>query len=479
MSLRSHTYSSIMKLNLKFTQIFGISVGSLVIVLVVLLLLNTGSGLRIRQVVIEGGFSEAEISSQQIVVRFNRPMAKQNWEELVTIEPEAEISFLERGTDLFIFFPKNIIANSEYTLSLSAEIKDIYEEPLGETETVNFTTRKLELYGQNLGEDETTISRWVLPEMEKSDLYSTDKSIRQYDVSSDFIAVVEEVKSEVYAVKLLNVNTRSEQWLTDTDSESAYAVQFVPARNLLYILKEKITYIDEYPVSDGGRSLFLYSLDTGASTKLSLNEQIRDVDEFKVSQDGRTILLRDSADAQYYVVDANNSANSLALGKFASTGGISPDNSKVAFSKLDLVGNTPEPFIVTVNEEKEETIISKVSAYSIDPYYASTTDQIIYSRRFEEIEGSRGLFEVFLLKSEDGIMTRLKESGLSLELPQLSPDDKFVVVESYMPEQLLDYANLRILGFQAKPNTSVAKIYSVADTGLVADLEDTINLKWR
>ncbi len=466
-----------------FSKSLAIVIVLLVAGLVGLILLNLGSNFHVRSVTLNQTDQKAHILNQQIIVEFNRPLVKQDWSELIKISPPVEAQFLERGAKLYIFIKESLQSDTEYQVELVDSVEDIYGERLTEAFNYRFLTRSLELYAQETTASGTSISKWQLPDFTTTNLYNSAMEIRNYDVSAEQLAVVEMVQQDLFAIKLVDLADNSFEWITDTKNENAYAVQFVPGRNLIYFIKEKITYIEEYPVSDGGRALYAYSLDTATTSPIELSPQIEDIDEFIVSQDGRTILLRDSADAEYYLVDANNTNNSIPLGKFASTGGISPDSTKVLFSKLDLVGGAPEPFLVTVDSQKQEEVVSKQGKYAIDPDYANTSDSFTYSQQYREVAGSRGLFEIILPHSSDAGKATLKANNLSLELPKLSPDDRYVVVEAYTAEQLLDYANLRILGFQAKPSTAELRIYDLKienlGDNLIKKIDNSINAKWR
>lgn len=460
----------------RFQKALGLVVVLMSLVVVLLVLLNLNVTFHVRELKLEGSLENAEIVGQRIELKFNRPLAQQSdWSEIVSVTPEVPFRTALQNSSLFIFFDNNLSSGTEYTISVDQSISDVYSESLREDYQTSFTTRSLEFYSLSSNK----ILKWDLETGEAQEIYSSEQEILDYDIADNYVATVEVVTDDISTLKLQNLNDATAKSLSDSDTESAYAVQFVPKRNQLFFLKEKIKYVEGYAVSDGGRGLFVYDLSSGATVQLEPDLGIEDIDEFEVAPDGRALLVRDSLNASYYLLDTNNLDSNIPLGRYIGTGGISPDNSQVLFSKLDPLGDEVNPYLVKVDSEKKETMVSSPGEYSIDPDYFNLTDSIAFSQVYKPVDGTRGLYEVILQSPDLENFTYFKVEGESLELPKVSPDDKFLVVENYTVEQLLDYSNLRVFGFQAKPKNAKLLVYNILEEELVLEIEGGVHAVWR
>src|SRR5690606_10700251 len=105
----------------------------------------------------------------------------------------------------------------------------------------------------------------------------------------------------------------------------------------------------------------------------------------------------------------------------------------ILFSDFDILGNFSQfPFVVRFRVMDRTTeILTEPAEYVLDPQFFHTTNSILYSRNYQELLGTQGLFEIVLRNGTNQITRVIREDAVSLELPQASIDDRYIAVERY------------------------------------------------
>ncbi len=96
----------------------GLSIGILVLALLV-----TSSGPRVRQVVVQNiSGDEIANTNQGLTVVFDRPIEGADFENAIEIQPEAEHTISHRNQQLSISFDQNLLSNTGYVLTVRPEL---------------------------------------------------------------------------------------------------------------------------------------------------------------------------------------------------------------------------------------------------------------------------------------------------------------------------------------------------------------------
>src|SRR5919199_4874214 len=124
-----------------FYWAFGAVVAALSVGILVLALLVTTSGPRVRQVVVQnlsGG--QAAITNQGLTVVFDRPIQDTDFDSAVEIQPAVEHTVSYRNQQLSISFDQNLLSNTDYTLTIKPELKDDLGRQMQSGYSYEFTT---------------------------------------------------------------------------------------------------------------------------------------------------------------------------------------------------------------------------------------------------------------------------------------------------------------------------------------------------
>src|ERR671932_2235287 len=130
--------------NKAFYRAFGLTVAGLSVGIAILVLLVTTSGPWVRQVVVQnlGSNGDAAASvNQGLTLVFDRPIeSTDDFAGAIDIQPETDYTVSRRNQQLNITFNQNLLANTDYVLTVRPELEDNLGKQMEHEYTYEFST---------------------------------------------------------------------------------------------------------------------------------------------------------------------------------------------------------------------------------------------------------------------------------------------------------------------------------------------------
>lgn len=462
--------------NIKQEKLFWIITAVLTVSVILLALLNLNATFALRDFNVSGGDRfRAEIYNQSFSLYFNRPiLPEQDLESLISIEPPQQLYFSSIGSELLVQPSINLQANTEYTITLSNELKDVFGTTIGEDLEVEFKTRPLDLYYTTNSGDFTSLIRRNI-DTDSEDTVVTLQDLVNYSIGRDFVSLINRLTFDEQELVILN--TRNNEQIRPLPPEySVYDFQFIPNQPLAYFTARTATEDPEYGLIYSTRKLYLLNLDDFSFEAVLIPELIEDLEELIISPDGQALIFRDTSESIYYLMDVTDSLNPVSLGKYVAASGFNFNSQQLMFTGADFVDSSGEPYTLTVNAERAVDGVQPDTIANIDPDWANTTNAIVLAKRYSELENTKGLFQLELVVDKQ-VVRSIRVENESLELPRVSPDDSYIVAEKYTQENLQNLENLRSIGYQAKPGFGKLVIIDAVTWQILTEI-DGLNASW-
>lgn len=390
-------------------------------------------------------------------VRFSQLMDRASVESGLQISPAQKYRTSWSTNSLVITFENNLESATAYTLRIAGSVQNIYGLGLIEDFQYKFSTIAPQFtYIEHSAEDKDTIINYDILSNVRTELVSTAK-IEQFSQKTNSLAFATSplVGGELY-LRDLNSQTQTKidlgpgLWRVDK-------LIFAPGvKQELAIAADQVELSGEIVIPQSNSQLFLYDI---PNRQLKLVEGHAPL-ELIYTPDGDGILYR-SEDAVYYLLDLQTN-DVTDLGRHLSTGGFSKDRNKVLFVDYDLAN--PEvkyPNINVYNDSRQSVSLTDGTEFDADPQYFHLDTSIAFAAQFAELEGTRGLFGIKVLNPNKKQLLFIKQPGKSLEFPKVSPDDRYLVIEQYTPDQLLDYTNMRNYVYATRPYDATLRVYDL------------------
>lgn len=418
---------------------------------------------------------KADIYSQTFAIFFNRPIAAgQDLNKLITIEPAQQLYFSNIGDELLIQTSQVLQADTAYKLKINNQILDIFNQPLGTDFQTEFQTRPLDLYYVTNIDGKSQLTREHIDSQSREAIFTTQR-LAQYRVSKDMVAVIDQQSFDEQILKFVDLADKSV--VTPLPAKySVYDFQFVPNQNLAYFTARAAEQTDEYGVVYSTRKLYLLDLTDNSFVLVNTPSAIEDIEDLIISPDGEALLYRDTGESVYYLMDVTDPENPVSIGKYVATSGFNYTSQQLLFTGADFISSTGEPFTLSVDSERNETIIQDDTIGNIDPAWAHTSNAVVLAKRYDILENTKGLFQLELIV-EGRVVSKFIKDRESVELPQVSPDDRYIAAESYTQTQLENLENLRSVGYQAKPGSGKLLIINASTWQVEREIE-AINALW-
>lgn len=394
----------------------------------------------IRIFEITGGTDNVSLVNPIIRVKFSRPVQRENINSQIIITPEVEFTTNFSRNDLEIRFPMNLDSSTTYTISFSGDILDIYGEKFGEEIEYEFRTKEQRIaYLKKglFGEDDRIIESDLKFETH-TELYSA-KRIKDFEKNSEYLVVVVVNEDETQNIKVKNLRNGTEN---DFKLNSQNVISIDLNEDKVLFISQKVEPRSNFLIPQGQSTTNLFNISSGELRLFNPKDTGIATVFANFTSDGRSVVYK-SEDSFFYIADINEGAEPVGIGRFQTTGGFNRNLDKIVLTEFDpLEVYTSFPFITIFSSDRTMESITDGSVYVIDPKFYNNSDEIIFAQKYQEIEGSTGFFEIRKFLRGD-FETIFKFENYSLEIPQLSFDDRFLVAERYSSSDLLDYQNQR------------------------------------
>lgn len=459
----------------KFNIAIFLSTGVILLLILLFIFLNLSSKTHVRFVQIDGGQESAEINNNQIKVFFSGPMNKDSSDRFINIDPSVEFSTAWSNNTLFITLHSNLSSSTEYNLTISNKMADIYGEPLGEDFTYTFVSEDLSLA---FLQSESETKKVILsdPNLDNfKELYQSPY-LKLFDLNDEFLAVVERI-DDLDNLKLINLRTG---FIKDFNLKSVVIdkIDFSPIDNKFIYISQKVNPQNGYNILSGEVEMKIYDIDSDQTTLLNPGQTLVQTVDVKFSPDGGSILYK-TGDGYFNLMPLNNTNDVVQLGRFLAEGGFNGSGNKVVFIGFDAVESFTEyQFIVQLNADRSQKKITDGSNGVLDPRFYNNEESILYAEKYKELESTKGLYRIVKYMEDGDIEEVLSDSNESLELPIISPDDRYIAIEKYTASSLLNFENQRNFLFQTKPDRATLIVYDLLEKMVINKDISGIDARW-
>lgn len=465
-----------MKIEGEFKKIVVIVISTLVVAILVLSLLATNIQTRVKRVDMLGDRENAQVHNQKLEFKFNTPVSKVSSEvEVKIFENEEQVDLETKnfviGESIHVFFENNLNYNSNYRVEL-AGVRDVYEAEVNSIST-QFQTKSPSFYYMEQTDELDKLMKYDVESKEKAIVFETN-NIQNYVFNNNYIAiVVEEAEYTDLIILDTNGNKVGEQRF---GFKQIGKIDMTQTENRILFALQEYEYDGDFVVPTTGRELYYFDIELEKLEKFEYGGIAFDVDDIVISPDSNFVLVEDSTEG-FYLIDLNDNTSGIALGRYISTGGFNRAADKILFLTFEPENYDRSIFITYYDIETGVKELTHGEYEVIDPSFFGDSDQVVYARVKEQFE-SRGVYRIVKSDLQGNESEVYDEDGVTLEFPKISYDDRYVVLEKYSYESLVDYNFSRATGYLTKPNRADLVIYDLQNNKVITNELPGIEAKW-
>jgi len=459
----------------RFILFVLLSVIVIILLIVLFIFLTNFVKPHISIVEINGDKQSASFTNQRLKIYFSRPMKKDTLKgsnkidnALIQINPNANYTLTWVGNTLFIIFNDSLQSSTQYSVKISKELKDLYDTSLNEDYTYLFKTKTPQIaYIEKTYA--STKSNIVISDYNfenKKNLYSDD-GIKFFGLNSLYLVTVIE-KNKVDDISVINLSTNKVKKL-ELINVKINSLDLSQNTNKFVYTSQEVLVRDQYTVPKPGKysQVFIYNLENDESTIFNPKNTAQDVSEVKFSRDGKNIIYK-AADSFYYLANIDKQDSYSSIGRFLAFGSFNKDESKIVFVNYDpLQTYTKDQFILEFSSDRTIKNLTNGDVPVLDPTYFNNDDKIIFSEKSKDLERTKGIYKIVLSDLKGNHQDIYHDNQRSLELPKISYDDRYIMLERYNELDLLNLDNQREFGSQNKPAFANLIIYDQKEDKLI------------
>ncbi len=407
-----------------FYSAFALLVAVLVLGIVVLALLVSTSGPRVRSVVVQNeGADGAGIVGQRLTVFFDRPISTSDAGAAVEIRPKSKYTVTRRGQQIGVTFDQNLLSDTGYSLSVGPGLRDSTGTRMAREYSYEFDTAKPSFtylkrdYGP--GTLDEVIERTPLSGEQRT-LFEDDR-ISRFARNGDYLAAVipHEIGDELRVVPTGPGQSETVEFPPGTRISD---LEFSPTDDQFVFL----TVASGGSEQDSGR-LYRYDIGGGRTRPVELPEGEDGFSDALYSRDGQALLYR-MLDGSFYLTGATRETELIPLGEYEASGGFDRTNARISF-KADTGS-------VSVYDAVERRMLDLplVGAGMVisPPTFLHNSDALIYRQDFVDRQAGVTLSEVDVAYSDGRVEKQITAlyPVTFFDAPVVSHDDRYVLVES-------------------------------------------------
>jgi Big-like domain-containing protein len=306
--------------NRAFYGAFALLIAGLSIGILVLALLTTTSGPRVRQVIVQNpGSGGAAIMNQGLTVVFDRPVEGSDFDAAVDIQPEVEHTVSHRNQQLSVSVDQNLLSNTEYVLKIRPELEDTLGGLMKHEYDYEFTTAEPQFTYLERNYDRGAVDRIVVQaplSQESSALFGADK-ISRFARNASFLAVVLPRADDTDELRVIDLQGREEIVVDLPSNVRVDNLQFSPLSNqFVFITRESTIGANpsESNMEAYANRLYRYDIDGEQLEPVDASSEVGNVDNAVYSRDGQALLYQ-TLDGEYYLTGAVQPTEPSLLGK--------------------------------------------------------------------------------------------------------------------------------------------------------------------
>lgn len=403
-----------------FYGAFAVMVVVLGVGILVLALVVSTSGPRVRHVVVENqGEDGAGIVDQRLTVFFDRPIRAGDPGAAVEIRPKTRHTVVRNGQQLGVTFDQNLLSDTEYIVSVGPGLvdgtnRDMESEYRYEfnTEKPTFTYLKRE-YGP--GTLDEVIERTPLSGEQRT-LFEEDR-ISRFARGDDHLAVVvpEDGGDELHVVP---VGVGEDKTVDMPPGGRVEDLEFSPTDDQFVFLAR---------TDDGPGRLLRYDVGEERLQSVQMPDGEKGFSGVLYSRDGQALLYR-TLDGTYYLTGATRRTEATPLGDYGDSGGFDRTNARISFKTT--VGG------VTIYDAVERRLLDLpligAGMEASVPTFLHNSDALVYRQDFVDQSADVTLSEVGIAYSDGKVEKQITAlyPATFFGAPAVSYDDRYVIVKS-------------------------------------------------
>jgi WD40 repeat protein len=464
----------------KYERLLAVTFAVLALAVLTLGFLNTQLRAHVRSVDIVGSQNQAAIAGQKITLHFNQPMDKNSVIAALQVNPATTKFDVGWGVNtLLISFRGSLESNTKYTLTIGDSAQDIYGTKLAGQFKYEFMTKVPSFIYAERNYLATQHADNIIRSSingDKETLFSAD-DIDLFAANGKYLAVSINNPAGDSSLKLVNLSTKKVTDITLSNRRISKLV-FSPTQDQFIYVAQEVSISDGVAIPTTPNMIYLYGIDTQETKNLDPQNTAQDVADLVFAPDGNSVLFRGD-DGTYYLFDINNPDNLVMIGKHFATGGFNPNSDRIAFVDYDPLGTGADyPYINVLNTNRENISVTKGENFVVDPQFFHNSNQMVISEKYQDLEGTKGMFKVVVLGDDGKPLLDFNQDNYSLELPKVSTDDRYVLVERYGQEELTNYQNMRSFVFQTKPYSATLVLYDLQQKKFLDQTWNGVDAVW-
>ena len=432
--------------NKAFYRAFGLVVAGLSIGVLVLALLVTTSGPRVRQVVVQNGSGGDDIPSvnQGLTIVFDRPIKSTDFASAIEVSPETDYTVGHRNQQLSITFNQNLLSNTEYVLTVKPVLEDDLGKQMEHEYTYEFATAEPSFTylerNSGPGAMDKVIER--APLSQKSYILfvapsMANRRIKHFARNDHYLAVVLPRADNTDELRLVDLGSREESSIDIPSDVQVDNLRFSPVDNqfifITRVLPSPDTSQSHFKAYDN--KLYRYDIDGEQLQPVSTLSDKDYVQSASYSRDGQALLYQtldiQRIDGEYYLTGATQTTEPIPLGSYKNSGGFDRTNTKLAF----LSSKGPAIYDAQASKLQELSYIATGGRIST-PTFLHNSDELIYL--WDPFNAKMGDHLQIYTADADGKVEEQageqlvgwRSSAHSFEDLAVSPDDRYVLIEA-------------------------------------------------
>lgn len=403
-----------------FYGAFAVVVVILGVGILVLALVVSTSGPRVRHVVVENQ-REAGVGivDQRLTVFFDRPIRAEDPGAAVEVRPKTRHTVTRSGQQLGVTFDQNLLSDTKYVLSVGPGLVDGTDREMESeyryefnTEKPTFTYLKRE-YGP--GTLDEVIERTPLSG-EQRKLFEEDR-ISRFARGDDHLAVVvpEDTSDEL---RVVPIGAGGNKMVDVPPGARVEDLEFSPTDDQFAFL----TRID-----DGPSRLFRYDVGEEELRPVPAPDGEEGFSDVLYSRDGQALAYQ-TLDGAYYLTGATRRTEATSLGDYADSGGFDRTNARISFKTT--VGG------VAIYDAVERRLLDLplvgAGMETSTPTFLHNSDALIYRQDFVDQSADVTLSEVDIAYSDGKVEKHITAlyPATFFGTPAVSYDDRYILIES-------------------------------------------------
>jgi Bacterial Ig-like domain len=434
--------------NKAFWRALVLVIGGLSVGILVLALLVTTSGPRVRHVAVQNQSGD-EIASvgQGLTLVFDRPIEGTDFESAIEFAPEVDYTVSHRQGQLSITFDQNLLSNTDYVLTIRPEIEDDLGRRMDGEYSYEFTTEEPSFtylernYGR--GAVDRIIQRAPLSG-ESQVLFGEDR-IKGFARNGRYLAVIVPRRDNTDELRVYDLATLEERSVEIPPDVRVENLRFSPVDNQLVFIPRALGADVGDPDSEAfadNNKLYRYDIDGEQLQPIDTSSDRGNVESALYSRDGQALLYK-TIDGSYYLTGATRTTETTPLGIYQASGGFDGTNTKIAFQ----FGNDVTIYDAQAKESQELPGIGIGGSISA-PTFLHNSEELLYLwDPLNEKEGTTT--QVYVASADGNVEEQVVESQPPerfFDNPVISHDDRYVLVEATSEPskfELDDYAGNR------------------------------------